>query len=137
MDIDKLKKMAAELAEQAKDKASELALKAGPVAGQAKQKAGELAKKAGPATARGVDKAAGSIDKATGGKYTDKIGTVNTKVGGVLDRGGASQPATDATAATEVPTPEMPPARPTPVPEPQPDASDLTGPTDEQSSSAS
>ncbi|RRO15453.1 antitoxin [Saccharopolyspora rhizosphaerae] len=63
--------------------------KAKHVADQAKVKAEELAEKAGPSAAKGLDAAKSSLDKATGGKYHDKIESVSGKVEGVLKRGSA------------------------------------------------
>ncbi|MER7013332.1 antitoxin [Saccharopolyspora sp. NPDC000359] len=60
--------------------------KAKELANQAKGKAEELAEKAGPSAAKGLDAAKSSLDKATGGKYHDKIETVSGKVEGVLKR---------------------------------------------------
>ncbi len=78
--FDKLK----QLAEQAKEKAAPIVAdakdKAGPLAVQAKERAAELASKAAPIAAQGVDKASAGIDKATKGKYSDKISDVHTKV---------------------------------------------------------
>lgn len=64
---------AKELAEQARDKANELAN------GPAGDKARELA-------AKGVDAAASGLDKVTGGKYHDKIESVSSNVEGYLKR---------------------------------------------------
>lgn len=63
--------------------------KAKELAGQAKGKAEELAEKAGPSAAKGLDAAKSSLDKATGGKYHDKIESVSGKVEGVLKRDSA------------------------------------------------
>ncbi|MGW1682227.1 antitoxin [Saccharopolyspora sp. NPDC002376] len=60
--------------------------KAKELANQAKGKAEELAEKAGPSAAKGLDAAKSSLDKATGGKYHDKIETVSNKVEGMLKR---------------------------------------------------
>ncbi len=60
--------------------------KAKELAGQAKGKAEELAEKAGPSAAKGLDAAKSSLDKATGGKYHDRIESVSGKVEGVLKR---------------------------------------------------
>ncbi|MBB5153676.1 antitoxin [Saccharopolyspora phatthalungensis] len=56
------------------------------LANQAKGKAEELAEKAGPSAAKGLDAAKSSLDKATGGKYHDKIETVSHKVEGMIKR---------------------------------------------------
>jgi hypothetical protein len=78
---DQAKEKAGPLAEQAAHRATELAAeareKAGPLAEQAKGRATEMASKAAPAVSQGVGKAAGSIDKATGGRYTEHIDKVH------------------------------------------------------------
>lgn len=53
---------------------------------QAMDKAAPLLEKAGVLAAQGLEAAASSIDKATGGKYHDQIEDVSGKVGGMLDR---------------------------------------------------
>ena len=71
---------AGDIAEQAKDKVVPLAEQAkdkvGPLAEQAKDKVGPLAGRAKDAAAKGVDKAAGGLDSATGHKYHHKLGAV-------------------------------------------------------------
>lgn len=66
---------------------------AGPIIVKAKEAAGEFAVKAGPyvekaasIAAQGVAVAAGQLDKATGGKYSDKISSVASKIDGSLDK---------------------------------------------------
>jgi hypothetical protein len=81
-----LAEKAAPLAEKAKEKASELAEKAAPLAEQAKEKASDAAHKAGTVAAQGVGTTAGKLDKATHGKYSGKIKSVSTKLGHLLDR---------------------------------------------------
>ncbi|MDQ6848484.1 MAG: hypothetical protein M3070_00530 [Actinomycetota bacterium] len=93
---------AADLAAQAaaaagplKEKASELAAQAaaaaGPMAAQARERATELATQAvasaGPLAAQareraaqGVEVLAENLDKITGGKYTDRIGSLSAKL---------------------------------------------------------
>ncbi|GAA4612323.1 antitoxin [Saccharopolyspora hordei] len=61
--------------------------KAKDLANQAKGKAEELAEKAGPSAVKGLDAAKTSLDKATGGKYHDKIESVSGKVEGLLKHG--------------------------------------------------
>lgn len=92
VDTSKITEKAAELASQAvaaagplKDKAEELAEQAVQAAGPLKDKAVELAEKAGELAAQGVAVAAEGIDKATGGKYSDKISSVSSKIEDVLD----------------------------------------------------
>ena len=92
----KITAKAAELAAQAaaaagplKDKAAELAgtaaAAAGPIASQAKDRAAELAERAAELGAKGVSALAESIDKVTGGKYSDKISSVTSKLEEKLD----------------------------------------------------
>jgi histone H3/H4 len=81
-----LAEKAAPLAEKAKEKAGELAEKAAPLAEQAKEKASDAAHKAGTVAAQGVGATAGKLDKATHGKYSGKIKSVSTKLGHLLDR---------------------------------------------------
>jgi vacuolar-type H+-ATPase subunit H len=95
--FDKLKKLADQAKEkatpmvgQAAQKAAELAAeakeKAGPLAEQAKERATELAAKAAPAVSQGVDKAAGSLDKATGGRFTGPLDKVQDVVHGTASK---------------------------------------------------
>jgi hypothetical protein len=92
----KITEKATELAGQAaaaagplKEKATELAgtaaAAAGPLASQAKERAAELADKAGELGAKGVSALAEGIDKVTGGKYSDKISAVTSKIEEKLD----------------------------------------------------
>jgi hypothetical protein len=108
----KLTDRAAELANQA-------AAAAGPLAAQAKERAsvlaaqaaaaaGPLAEQARVRAAQGVDVLAGNLDKITGGKYSEHIHSVATRVGGVLD----TNP--KPTAPAEHPAPPTPPAPPAP-----------------------
>ncbi len=123
--LDKLKKIAEQakekagpLAEQAKERATELAAeakeKAGPLAEQAKERATELAGKAAPAVAQGVDKAADSLDKATKGRYSGQIdkvqGVVHDTAQKVEDKaaGAAGTPGA-AAGPVEVPPPAATP----------------------------
>jgi vacuolar-type H+-ATPase subunit H len=107
--LDKLKKMADQakekagpLAEQAKERATVLAAeakeKAGPLAEQAKGRATELAGKAAPAVSQGIDKAAGSLDKATKGRYSGHIDKVQGVVHDTAQKVG-DKAATGGTAA--------------------------------------
>ena len=72
--------------EKAKEVAGELAEKAGPLVGKAAEKAGPIVEKAAELAAHGVSAAAEQIDKVTGGKYSDKISSVSSKIEGALDR---------------------------------------------------
>jgi hypothetical protein len=74
--LEKLKKFADQAKEKAGPMAQQAKEKAGPMAEQAKGKATELASKAAPAVSQGVGKAAGSLDKATKGRYTGQIDKV-------------------------------------------------------------
>jgi hypothetical protein len=72
--------------------AGQAAAAAGPVAARAKELAGHAAAAAAPITeqakvraAQGVDVVAGSLDKATRGKYSKQIHSAATKVGSALD----------------------------------------------------
>ncbi|MGP4021209.1 antitoxin [Saccharopolyspora sp. 5N708] len=60
--------------------------KAKELANQAKGKAEHLAERAGPSAVKGLDAAKSSLDKATGGKYHDKIENVSHKVEGIIKR---------------------------------------------------
>ncbi|MCU1657995.1 MAG: hypothetical protein JWO57_2651 [Pseudonocardiales bacterium] len=105
------------LAAQAKEKATELAgtaaAAAGPLAAQAKEKAAELAERAGEISAKGINALAESIDKATGGKYSDKISSVTSKIEEKLE---PHPPTAEPPTPTVKPTP--PAAEPTPPPGP-------------------
>jgi hypothetical protein len=97
---------AAEAAAQAKDKA-------GPLAAQAKERATELASKAAPHVAHGVDVAAEGLDKATKGKFSDKIETVQVKVHDTVIKAASpeegAQPAEDAETPSEAGVAGLPP----------------------------
>jgi antitoxin protein of toxin-antitoxin system len=67
---------------KAKELAGELAVKAGPYV----EKAGPYMEKAAGIAAQGVAVAAGQLDKATGGKYSDKISSVTSKIETTLDK---------------------------------------------------
>jgi hypothetical protein len=76
---------AAPLVEKATEFAGTAAAAAGPLAAQAKGRAAELADKAGELGAKGVSALAEGLDKVTGGKYSDKISAVTSKVEDKLD----------------------------------------------------
>lgn len=149
--LEKLKKIADQamekagpMAEQAKERAAVLAaeakVKAGPMAEQAKERATELAGKAAPAVSQGIDKAAGSLDKATKGKYSGQIDKVQgvvhhtaQKVGdkaagtGTATGTGTADPTIQATGFAEPDaviiepvSPVVVPAEPVVVPPPPP-----------------
>jgi hypothetical protein len=69
---------AAPIAAQARDRATALA-------GQAAAAAGPIVEQARVRAAQGVDVLAGSLDKVSGGKYSQQIHTVASKVEEVLD----------------------------------------------------
>ena len=95
--------IAAQAAERAKEFATQAAVAAGPLAAQAKQKAEELLDRAGPSIAKSVSAAAESLDHATGGKYSDRISAVTSKIEERLDPKGGTPPA--APPAPDVPPP--------------------------------
>jgi hypothetical protein len=72
--------------EKAKSAAGDLADKAGPYVEKAAEKAGPYVEKAAGFAAQGVAVAAEQIDKATKGKYSDKITSVSAKIEHTLDR---------------------------------------------------
>lgn len=79
--------------DKAREAAAQAAQAAGPALEKTKEVASDLADKAGPyveraaeLTAHGVSAAAEQIDKATGGKYSDKISSVSSKIEDQLDR---------------------------------------------------
>lgn len=89
---DKAAEVAAQLAAAAgpaKDKAAELAATAAaaaaPMAAQAKGKAADLAERAGEVGAKGVSVIAEGLDRATGGKFSDQISAVSSKIEDVLE----------------------------------------------------
>jgi hypothetical protein len=91
---DKAAEIAAQIAAAAgpaKEKATELAATAAaaaaPLAAQAKGKAAGLAERAGEVGAKGVSALAEGLDKATGGKYSDRISSVTSKLEDRLDPG--------------------------------------------------
>ncbi|HEX8303587.1 MAG TPA: antitoxin [Jatrophihabitans sp.] len=100
--LDKLKKMADQAKEKAGPMAQQAKEKAGPMAEQAKEKAAELATKAAPAVSQGVGKAAGSLDKATKGRYTDKIDKVQGVVHQTAQKVGDRNTGTVAPPVTPV-----------------------------------
>lgn len=62
------------------------------LASQAREKTGPLAKQAKETTAKGVDAAASGVDKATGGRFHDRIEGVSNKVDQALDRDAGKGP---------------------------------------------
>ena len=97
--LEQLRQKAGPYLDQAKGKAGDLKEKAGPMASQAAGKASEFAGKAGGAAAHGVESASGALDRATGGKYSDKIKSMSDKLGQMLERGHPN----DAKAAKDEP----------------------------------
>ncbi|MFP5022508.1 antitoxin [Pseudonocardia phyllosphaerae] len=86
--------------DKAREAAENALKKAGPTIEKAMEKAGphlETAKeKAGPL----VEKAAAQADKATGGKYSDQIDGVKSKVEGALKKDGPAAPGSGTHSAT-------------------------------------
>lgn len=80
--FDKAKDLASKVADDLAGKAGPLGEKAKPLA----EKAAPYAEKAASLAAKGVSSAASSVDKATGGKYHDRIETVSGKLGEALNR---------------------------------------------------
>lgn len=81
------------ITEKASELAGHAASAAGPALEKAREVAGELAEKAAPIVdkaaelaAHGVSATAEQIDKVTGGKYSDKISAVSSRIEGVLER---------------------------------------------------
>jgi hypothetical protein len=84
----KLTDKASELAGQAAEKAGPALEKAKEVASELVEKAGPLIEKAAELAALGISVAAEQIDRATGGKYSDKLSSASAKIEEKLDRGG-------------------------------------------------
>ena len=121
--FDKLKRKAEELDLQTK--ANQLAEQAKVAAQQAKEKAGELAYENRERIEDLADKAGHAIDERTGGKYGDKISKAKEQVARGVDKVAEGRPVHD------VPGPEPRTTAPGPaphlVPEPDLTAPDLTG----------
>jgi phage-related tail protein len=105
--LDKAKDMASKVADDLAGKAGPLGEKAKPLAEKAKplaEKAAPYAEKAATLAAKGVSSAASTVDKATGGKYHDRIESVSGKLGDALNRDGRSTK--QEPGAPSAPTPE-------------------------------
>jgi hypothetical protein len=83
------------ISEKASVLAGQAAEKAGPALERAKEVAADLAVKARPIiekaaarTAHGVSVAAEQLDRATSGKYSDKLSSASTRIERKLDRAG-------------------------------------------------
>jgi hypothetical protein len=81
------------ITEKATELASQAAQAAGPAVEKVKEVASDLAERAAPLVekaaelaAQGVSVAAEQIDKVTGGKYSDKISSVSSKIEDAIDR---------------------------------------------------
>lgn len=76
-------------AQPMKEKATELAQTAaaasGPRAAQMKERAAEIAERAGEVGAKGASVVGGSVDRATGGKYSSRISGITSKIQKRLD----------------------------------------------------
>jgi hypothetical protein len=112
-----LKDKAMQLAEQAAAAAGPLAKeareRATELAGQAAAAAGPLAEQARVRAVQGVDVLAENLDKATGGKYSERIHTAASRIEDVLD-GKSKTPPTDPDLKSE-PAPlrkDQPPLNP-------------------------
>jgi vacuolar-type H+-ATPase subunit H len=90
--IEQAREKAGPLVEQAINKAGPyaemVAERAGPIVAQAKEKAAPYIEKAVPYAVKGVEAAVSTADKATGGRYHDKIENVSQLVGDALNRNG-------------------------------------------------
>lgn len=100
-DASKFTDKAAELAGQAAAAAQPLAARARELAEQTAAAAAPIVEQARVRAAQGVDVVAGSLDKATGGKYSERIHTVATKVENALDTKPKTPP-TDPTLKSDV-----------------------------------
>jgi hypothetical protein len=121
--LDKLKQKAEELDLQTK--ANQLAEQAKVAAQQAKEKAGELAYENRERIEELADKAGHAIDERTGGKYGDKITKAKEQVARGVDKVAEGRPVHD------VPGPETRTTAPGPTPpvvsEPDSTTPDVTG----------
>ena len=122
--LDKLKQKAEELDLQTK--ANQLAEQAKVAAQQAKEKAGELAYENRERIEDLADKAGHAIDERTGGKYGDKISRAKEQVARGVDKVAEGRPVHDV-PGPEPRTTAPGPATPHLVPEPDLTAPDLTG----------
>jgi hypothetical protein len=128
---------AKDLADIALEKLGEYSEKATELAGKAGVKAAELTETAREKAPAYIDRAtefagkavgatAAGVDKATQGRYSDKIGSVSGKVGATLDRaraGGGAKAADEPEAppfagGSGIPTPQAGP-EPTVAPDPK------------------
>jgi hypothetical protein len=114
-----LTEKAKEFADVALEKAGvyseKAAVKAVELSDAAREKAPGYLDRAADAAGRAVDTAAAKVDKATGGRYHEKIEGVTAKVGESLDRRpGTTAPGTTApgTGATQPPGPVIVPSVP-------------------------
>jgi vacuolar-type H+-ATPase subunit H len=90
--VEQAREKAGPIVEQAINKASPyaemVAEKAGPIVEQAKVKAAPYVEKALPYAVKGVETVVVTADKATGGRYHDKIESVGQLIGDALNRNG-------------------------------------------------
>jgi len=100
-DTGKITDKAAALAGQAAAAAGPLAARAKEIAGQAAAAAAPITEQARVRAAQGVDVVAGSLDKATRGKYSKHIHSAATKVETVLDSKSKAAP-TDPSLKSDV-----------------------------------
>lgn len=129
--MDKLKRRAEELDLQRK--ADQLAVAATKAAQQAKEKAAELADENRDKVGSVLDKAGAAIDERTQGKYADRVAKAKVQVAKGVDKladqravgGGSSRPQDAPRPAQDGPRPpqDAPPAPPAPHSPPPPPAS--------------
>lgn len=86
--MDKAKDMAMKAGNKANDVAEDLAQRAGPMARDLKHRAVPYAEKASDMATKGMHAAAANVNKATGGKYQDKIERISGNVDDALGRFG-------------------------------------------------
>lgn len=123
--LDKLKHKAEEL--DLPTKANQLADQAKEAAQQAKEKAGELAHENRGRIEDLADKAGHAIDERTGGKYADKIAKAKEQVTRGVDKVAEGRPVRDVPGPEPRSTAPGPVPPPVVVPEPDLTAPDVTG----------
>lgn len=76
--------------------------------------------KGGDTAAKGIDKLGDMVDKATGGKYSDKIDAASDKAERMVDKDGSAHTTADGPAATGPVTPPAGDQVARPATDPQP-----------------
>ena len=94
---------AKELADLALEKAGTYSEKATELAGKARENAPSYVERAAELAGKAVDATAAGVDKATQGRFHDRIETATGKVGETLDRARAAGGAKDDDATDEGP----------------------------------